>query len=179
MNTRTLIIACFCLMTIFAASDTRAQIVYKIPDGVFPMDWNKSGFKGHLFLEQKSPSGIFVAFPNDEENIDQLRERAAKFLAPMVSGGEKEGQTLTFDIKSISSHEGDVADAGKYYLFKNQTTSVQILFFERSTPAGNVLYGYFANRSNDGKPGKIWIGDDMKEPKIFKKFIESMNKAKK
>lgn len=152
-----------------------AQIVYKIPDGGFPMDWNKSGFKGMLFLEKDSPSGIFIAFPNQGETADELRDRSAKFIAPMVVTDTKGKENIPFEIKSIASHKGDIEDRGRYYFFKGDKSSVQILFFERNTPAAVVLYGYFAQKGNDEAKSKVWVGDDFKDPKLLKKFIGSFS----
>ena len=156
-------------------SFAHGQIVYKIPDGVFPMDWNKSGFKGTLMLEKDNPSGLFIAFPNQGESLDDLRERSAKFIAPMVVHDTKEKTSIPFEIKSIVSHEGDIADRGRYYFFKGEQSSVQIIFFERKTPAGAVLYGYFAAKGNDAKKSKIWVGDDLKDPKLLSKFIKTFD----
>lgn len=174
MNTR-IITATFFVLLLFLCNirQASAQIVYKIPDGGFPMDWNKSGFKGMLFLQKDSPSGIFIAFPNQDETSDALRERAAKFIAPMVVHDTKEKETIPFEMKSITSHKGDIEDRGRYYFFKGEKSSVQILFFERKTPAAVVLYGYFAQKGNEDTKSKVWVGDELKDPKILKKFIDS------
>lgn len=153
----------------------QGQIVYKIPGGVFPMDWNKSGFKGTLMLEKDSPSGIFIAFPNEGETPDDLRERAARFLAPMVVHDTKDKATIPFEVRSIPSHKGDLEDRGRYYFVKGEKSSAQILFFERKTPAAVVLYGYFASRSNDENKSKIWVDENLKTPKILSKFIGSFH----
>jgi hypothetical protein len=152
------------------ASFAPAQIIYKIPDGVFPMDWNKGGFKGMLCLQKGSPSGVFIAFPNEGETSDELRERVAKYVAPMVVGDAKDLAKIPFDVKTIASHKGDVEDRSRYYFFKGEKSSVQILFFERKTTAAVVLYGYFAQKGNDDTQSKIWVGDDLKDPKLLAKF---------
>lgn len=156
-----------------SALSADGQMVYKIPDGVFPLDWNKNGFKGYMYLEKNSPSGLFIAYPNDGESLDELRERAAKFIAPMVVSDSKDKDPLAFEIKPISSHKDDVSDRGRYYFFKGEKASVQILFFERKTPASNVLYGYFAQKKNEETKNKYWVGDDLKMPKLFNKFVGS------
>lgn len=156
-----------------SGSVAHGQIVYKIPDGVFPMDWSKNGFKGTLMLQKDSPSGIFIAFPNEGETSDDLRERAAKFIAPMVVHDTKDNAAIPFEVKPIPSHKGDLEDRGRYYFFKGEKGSLQILFFERKTPAAVVLYGYFAQRGNDEKKSKVWVGDDLKDPKLLAKFIDS------
>ena len=157
---------------IFLATSLNAfgQIVYKIPDGGFPMNWSESGFKGMLFLQKESPSGIFIAFPDEGETLDQLRERAAKFIAPMVVHDTKEMATIPFETKTIESAKNDVEGRGRYYFYKGQKSQIQILFFERKTPASNVLYGYFAQRGNEDSKSKTWVGEDMKRPKILNKF---------
>ena len=149
-----------------------AQIVYKIPDGVLTVDWTKSKFKGMMMLEKDNPSGLFIAYPDEGETIDQLRERAAGFIAPMVSDA-KNKESIPFEIKTIQSHSGDIDGRAKLYFFKGQKTSVQILFFERKTEDSIVLYGYFASKDNDKDKSKIWVGEDMKDPKLLSKFIKS------
>lgn len=162
------------ILFLISAASVQAQIVYKIPDGVFPMNWNESGFKGMLFLQKDSPSGLFIAFPENGKTSDALRERAAKFIAPMMAHDLKDKETMPFDIKPIRSHDGDIDGRGRYYFVKGEKSSVQILFFERQTPAATVLYGYFASRGNDETKSKIWVGDDLKEPKLFSKFIKTL-----
>ena len=127
--------------------DTRKEgsskgIVFRIPENVFPMDWNKSGFIGILMLEKDSPSGVFAVYPNnDGETIDQLRERAAKFIVPMFASEANDKKDLEFKKSTIPSHKGDLGDSGLYYLYENEKTLVQILFYQRQGDRKNMLYG--------------------------------------
>src|SRR5687768_2511648 len=131
---------------------TGKGIVFKIPENVFPVDWNKNGFIGMLLLEQDSPSGVFAVYPNNEgETIEALRERVAKFIVPMFAHEEKEKKEFTFKKTPVPNHKGDFGTAGLYYLYENEKTLVQILFYEREGDAKNMLYGYFAKKNKDAK----------------------------
>lgn len=167
------IVKVFALLVLLNGAAIYAQgIVFKIPDDVFPMDWNKSGFKGILMLQQDSPSGVFISSPNYGETIDQLRERAAKFIAPMVVHETKEMNPIPFEIKSITRNKGDSSD-GKYYLYKGEKSSAQILFYLREANGAMFLYGYFASKGNEEKKSSIWADDDGKGVKLLKKFVDS------
>ena len=149
-------------------------IVFKIPEDVFPMDWNKNGFKGMLMLRKDSPSGIFIAYPNDGENLAELRERAAKFIAPMfVSGENEKKKEIKFQKTPILVHKGDIDNSGLYYAYENEKSMTQILFYEREANGKKLIYGYFANKGKDdkAKSGKdLWADDQGLGIKIFEKF---------
>lgn len=138
------------------------------------MDWNKNGFRGILMLRQESPSGIFVAYPNDGEKIEDLRERAAQFIAPMFINDENEKKTTkTFQKSSIPVHQGDVDNSGLYYAYENEKSATQILFYEREANGVRLIYGYFANKSKDSKEKSskdIWADENGQGVKIFEKF---------
>ena len=147
-------------------------IVFKIPDNVFPMDWKKSSFKGILMLQKDSPSGAFISSPNDGETIEQLRERAAKFIVPMVVSETKDLKQIPFEIRPISKNKGD-RSGGQYYLYKGEKSSAQILFYEREANGTTFLYGYFASKEKDKKKSSLWADDDGKGVKLFEKFVRS------
>ena len=92
----------------------------------------------------------------------------------MVSDA-KAGDPIPFVITSIRSQKDDIEGRGRYYLYNGEKASMQILFFERQTPAAVVLYGYFAQKRNEDKKSKIWVGEDLKLPKILTKFVDSFH----
>lgn len=167
-----------CLI-VFVCSVSAAigQITFKVPEG-FPVDWKDNGFKGWLFLQKDSPSGLFIVNPDDGETVAQLRERAASKITSMFASEVKDLKSVPFEITAIASHPGDVENGSKQYLYKGDKEMVQILFFERATVTFSVVYGYFARRKNDESKSKIWVGEDMKKPKVFTKFVESLGKEK-
>lgn len=115
-------------------------------------------------LRKDSPSGIFVAYPNDGETLEKLRERAAKFIAPMFVHDENERKEIKFQTSPIPVHKGDVDNSGIYYSYENGKNMIQILFYERQANNNKVLYGYFANQDKDAKDKaskEIWA--DRKE----------------
>jgi hypothetical protein len=151
-------------------------IKYTTPKGVFPMDWNKSGFKGVLFLEKDSPSGLFIAFANDNETLADLRERAAKFIVPMFLRDKDEKNVPEFQKSSIPNHKGDTGESGHYYSYSNGKTIVQVLFYEREANGKSIIYGYFANNGINEKNSEIWADDKGQGVKIFEKFWSSLSK---
>jgi hypothetical protein len=161
--------------TVFSAADqsTKGGIVFKIPEDVFPMDWNKNNFKGILMLRKDSPSGIFIAYPNEGEKLEDLRERAAKFIAPMFVHDENKKKEIEFQKSPIPVHKGDIDNSGLYYSYENEKAMTQILFYERESNGRKVIYGYFANKNKDAKAKSvkdIWADDKGQGVKIFEKF---------
>ncbi len=165
-----LVFSCAAFVQTSFAQNRGGGVIFKIPDDVFPMDWNKSGFKGILMLRKDSPSGIFVGYPNEGETIEALRERAAKFILPMIVGRDKEKSEaeVKFQITSIPNHKGDSGSAGQYYSYKNEKSEAQILFYERAANGSTFIYGYFALK-NESMKG-IWADDKGQGVKIFEKF---------
>jgi hypothetical protein len=155
---------------------TGKGIVFKIPENVFPVDWNKSGFIGILMLEKDSPSGVFAVYPNNEgETIEALRERVAKFIVPMFAPGETEKKEFVFKKMPIPNHKGDFGTTGSYYLYESEKTLVQVLFYERQGDTKNMLYGYFAKRDKDSKKkdSAQWADEKGQGVKILDKFAKS------
>lgn len=160
------------------SSSGKTGVIFKIPDGVFPIDWNKNGFIGFLMLEKDSPSGLFVAYPNNGgETIESLRERIAKFVVPMFAHEEKEKKEFDFKKTSIPNHKGDLEDSDVYYLYENEKSMVQILFYERKGDVKNALYGYFSKKEKDagGKKSSSWADEKGQGVKILEKFSKSFN----
>ena len=162
----------------FVQTSNAQGVVFKVPEDVFPMDWNKNGgFKGILMLRKESPAGIFVAYPNDDETIDALRERAAKYIAPMVSDAESEKDGISFTKSSIPNHKGDAGNSAHYYLYTDDKTMVQILFYERVAKGKSLIYGYFASKDKTAKPESlkdVWADEKGQGVKIFEKFWKTI-----
>lgn len=151
----------------------KSGVIFKVPEDVFPMDWKKSGFKGMLMLRADSPSGIFACYPDDNEKIEDLRERAAKFIAPMFIRDEKEKKEITFQKSPIPNHKGDSGDSALYYSYTNEKSVIQILFYERVANDTKFIYGYFAMKNKDAKDKSvkdIWADDKGQGVEIFEKF---------
>lgn len=170
--------ALFVFLLILAVQSAQAQnggVVFKIPDDVFPMDWNKSGFRGMLMLRKDSPSGIFIAYPNDGEKIEDLKARAVKFIAPMVIADDNGGKDFKLDKTSLAGREGDAADA-EYHSYANQNSMAQVIVYERVANGKNFIYGYFAMKSKtaDPKKVKIWADEKGEGVKIFEKFWKNI-----
>lgn len=172
------IIFVFVVILFVQASFAEAQsggVIFKIPDDVFPMDWNKSGFKGFLMLRKDSPSGVFIAYPNDNENLEDLKARAVKFIAPMVIKDDNGGADFKLEKKSILKREGDSSDAF-YHSYANKALMVQVIVYERVINEKPFIYGYFAAKDKDADPKKIkiWADEKGQGVKIFEKFWKSI-----
>ena len=154
--------------------------VFKIPEGVLPVDWNKNGFKGMLMLDADAPAGIFISYPNEDEGIEALKIRVLKSIFPMVrpSGAEDTygDDESKWKIKDIPTRKGDIS--AKYYLLEDDKQMTQILLYERETGDGlKYIYGYFAKREKDDKSSdKIWADENGKGAKKFEKFWKSFPK---
>jgi hypothetical protein len=167
-------------LTAFAQTATTPQpggVIFKIPDDVFPMDWQKSGFKGILMLRKESPSGIFICYPNEGEEIAALKERTVKFIAPMFVGDEEEKKGIDFQKSPVPNHPGDAGETGTYYLYTSEKNTVQILLYDRIANGNSLIYGYFAMKNKTAKPGSvkdIWADDKGQGIKIFEKFRKTL-----
>jgi hypothetical protein len=175
---RSLKISVFLLFLSCAAltQSVAAQVVFKIPDGVFPIDWKKNGgFKGVLMLRQDSPSGVFVTYPNDGETIEALKKRTVEYIAPMFIHGEEEKKKISFQTSSIPNHKGDAGDAATYYAYANDKTMIQILVYDRIANGGDLIYGYFAMKDKTAKPDKkLWADEKGQGVKFFDKFWKTI-----
>lgn len=174
---RILTIFCFMLLLSLAvcAQTGKKGVVFKIPEDVFPMDWNKSGFKGILMLRKDSASGLFVGYPNENEKIEDFRERAAKFLVPMFIHDKDKVGEMKWQKSPIPIHRGDVEGSGFYYSYSNEKSVVQVLFYERESSGSRLLYGYFSSKGINDKPSNIWADDKGQGVKIFEKFWKTFS----
>lgn len=167
-------------LTILFVQASHAQsksggVVFKIPEDVLPVDWNKNGFKGILMLRKDSPSGIFIGYPNDGEKMEDLKERAAKFAAPMVISDDNGGKEFKLEKTSIAKREGDSTDA-VYYSYANKKSMAQVIIYERVANGKPFIYGYFAFKdvNEDAKKSKIWADEKGQGIKVFEKFWKSI-----
>lgn len=152
-------------------------VVFKIPDGVFPVEWRKSGFNGILMLRQDSPSGLFVVYPDDNETMEQLRIRVSKYVVPMFVHDKASAAKLEPARSSIPNHTGDSGDTGLYYLYATEKSQLQILFYERVANGKNFLYGYFANKQSDTKDKaeiRAWADEKGQGVKVFEAFRKTI-----
>lgn len=163
------------LVHVSYAQSQNGRVFFKIPEGVLPMDWNKSGFRGILMLRKDSPSGFFIAYPNDGEKIEDLKERAVKFVAPTVISDDDGGKDFKLEKTSIPKREGDSNEAF-YYSFANKKSMAQVILYERITNGKPFIYGYFAmkDKDADSKKVKSWADENGQGVKIFEKFWKSI-----
>lgn len=161
----------------FAHAQASKGVVFKVPDGVFPVDWNKNGFKGLLMLRRESPSGVFVCYPNDGETLDALKARAVKFIAPMFIGDEEEKKTVSFQTFPIPNHTAETGNTATYYAYSGEKNMIQILVYDRVAKGNNLVYGYFAMKDKTAKPSSVkglWADDRGSGVKFFDKFWKTI-----
>lgn len=134
-----------------AAKKAGQGVTFKIPDGMMPMQW--SNFKGLLMLNGKSPAGIFISYPNENEAIEDLKTRAREFILPMFAHDKKEAKDkdIAWQIKDIPAHAGDREGAAKMYLYQGEKQSVQISIYEREWNGLQFIYGYFSMKTAGGQ----------------------------
>jgi hypothetical protein len=138
------------------AQDKNVGLSFKVPDGY--MQAPLSNFRGMLMLDPKKPAGMFVIYPNDNETTDALRQRILAFVGPMFIHDEK-GKTetaITWDTRTLPSHEGDGAGKAVANIYNAATAETQVAIYKRAYGGQPALYGYFAMRHKSGK------GDDGK-----------------
>jgi len=178
MKTKILPILILFLFIYFGAAvpNTSAQIIYKIPDGVMPMDWKD--FKGMLMLGGKQPWGIFVAYPNDGESLDELKTRAGKTIAKMFVHDEAKVDKVEWKTITVAANKGDASDTALQKLYESDTETLQLTFFERQGAGPKLLYGYFARKSKTSKDkddSADFLGEKGKGNKSFTAFWKSFS----
>ena len=155
----------------------RNGVVFKIPDDVFPIDFKKSGFTGILMLRKDGPSGLFVAYPNEGESLEHLRDRLGTFIAPMFVHDKGEAGKLEPKIATVPVHSGDVEGTGSYYLYSGNKEQVQVLFYQRVANGSPLLYGYFSKKNIDTKEKdelKAWADENGQGVSFFEKFWKTI-----
>lgn len=136
---RKLPIAVLLLLLLYLASPAQ---VFKAPKDVFPLDAEKTGFHGMIMLRKDKPSGLFIVYPKENETMDQVRERLAKYVVPMfLHGTDPLPQPQT---SSIPGHKGDASDSGISASYMVERSQVRVLYYERRIQDKTYTYGYFA-----------------------------------
>ena len=152
----------------------KGGVIFDIPKDVFPIDWKKNGFKGILMLRKASSSGIFIAYPDDGEKMEDFKQRAAKSIAPMVIQDDNGGKNFKLEKTSFTKRENDSADA-VYYSYANQKSMAQVIVYERIVGGKSFIYGYFASRGKDENAKEnIWADEKGLGVKFFEKFWKSI-----
>ncbi|MCU0239204.1 MAG: hypothetical protein MUC29_07160 [Pyrinomonadaceae bacterium] len=151
-------------------------VTFKIPEGVIPMDWNKNGFKGLLLLAKKDPTGIFLAYPNDNENIEDLKSRVKKTIVPMFIHDDKNVEKSEWKSLEMPLRQGD--KNATYWLYQSEN-QIQILLYEKEWQGLTLIYGYFAMKSKNASEKdlkKIWANEKGEGVKLFDKFLKDFAK---
>jgi hypothetical protein len=157
--------------------ETGKGIVFKIPEGVMPLDWKKNSFKGLLMLAKEDPTGVFITSPNDGETVENITNRIKKWIVPVFGNKEKDPEQFQFTTTDLPIHQGD--KAAKMYLYEADKQQVQILIYERETNGSTFLYGYFAMKNDKTKSKdlkRIWANDKGEGIKVFDAFWKSFPK---
>lgn len=147
-------------------------VTFKIPEKVMPMkDWKD--FKGLLMLSAEGPSGLFISYPNENEEISDLKIRAEKFIARMFVHDDKKVDEIVWQIKSVPSHKGDKGDSAIMKTYEGDDQSIQITTYEREWNGLTFVYGYFARKSKTSKDKKnstVFLDEKGNGAKVFDKF---------
>jgi len=151
-------------------------VTFKIPGKFMPIEWKS--FKGLLMLDPKMPAGIFIAYPNENEAIEDLKARAREVVLPMFAHDKKDAKDkdINWQIKDIPAHPGDKSGgAAKTYLYQGEKQWIQINIYERQSNGLDFIYGYFSmktvGREKDAK--KTWADDKGQGIKAFEDFWKS------
>lgn len=180
----------FCLAFCFAASgqtepktsETKKEsqkkagnsITFKIPDNVMPMKW--ADFKGMLMLDPKRPMGIFIAYPDENEPLDKLKERAGKAIAKMFLHDDKKVEAVVWQTKTVPVHQGDKENSAVMKIYDDEKQTIQITAYERQSGDSTAVYGYFARKSKTSKDkddNGDFLDDQGKGSKRFDQFWKS------
>jgi hypothetical protein len=158
-----------------AGKTSQGGAVFKIPKGYMSADF--ATFKGVLIIDPKKPAGMFVAYPNDGETTDSLRQRARAAIVKMFIHNKDVPETA-WQIKSLPSHAGD--STASVATYANGEDEVQVATYERTEGSYLLVYGYFAMRqiSGKGENGRF-LDEQGQGVKDFDKLWQSFGGKKK
>jgi hypothetical protein len=164
------------LLALFVYIATPAQ-VFKVPKDVFTLDSTKTGFHGMFMLHKDKPIGVFIAYPDKDETMEQVRARIATYIVPMffhVKEGEKfslpEAQT-----SQLPGHDGDAGTAGLSNLFSSEVGQIGMVFYVRDGGGRLYTYGYFSYVKKGDKPeDKYWGDQKGNGSKLFEEFRKTL-----
>jgi hypothetical protein len=141
----------------------------KSPDDYFPANFSKHA--GKLLLNTNGPSGMFVGYPADGQDmptfIDEMKATVRRVFFHDVSENVWYSQ-------SLSGHTG-VEEKANLFMAFDATREVQLAFYER--PEG-FAYGYFAMRHTNGDkrwPEGQFIDSLGAGVKAFDAFVDSIS----
>ena len=141
----------------------------KSPDGYFPANFSKHA--GKLLLKTNGPSGMFVGYPADGQDmaafIDEMKATVRQMLIHDVT-------EIAWYSQSLSAHTG-IEEKPNLFMAFDATREVQLAFYER--PEG-FAYGYFAMRHTNGDkrcPEGQFIDSFGAGVKAFDAFVDSIS----
>jgi hypothetical protein len=127
--------------TVNQRSQDNQPISSKSPDGYFPANFSKHA--GKLLLKTNAPSGMFVGYSADGQNMAAFIEEMEATVRQMLLHDVAE---TTWYSQSLSAHTG-VEEKANLFMAFDATREVQLAFYEQ--PQG-IAYGYFAMRHTNG-----------------------------
>ena len=157
-------------------AQSKGAAIFKVPDGY--MQAPMGDLRGMFALDPKKPAGMFVSYPNDNENTFALRQRILRLVLPMFIHAEKGSETATtWETTPLPSHPNDGDGKAEANIYRGAKEEVQVVIYECSTSPAPFLYGYFAMRhtSPKGDDGKF-LDESGKGVKSFDKLWQSFPK---
>lgn len=159
-----------------AGQTSEGGAVFKIPKGYMPAPF--ADFKGMMMLDPKKPAGMFVAYPNEGETTDSLRQRARAAIVKMFIHN-KELPDTAWQQKPLPQHTGD-SGAATVAAYSEGEIEMQIATYERIENSNLLVYGYFAMRHKSGKGDNgRFLDEQGKGVKDFEKLWQSFGGQKK
>lgn len=166
--------------TVMAQSTEEAVpggVVFQFPDG---HGRNRPpGFNG-MFMVARTPSGMFVIYPDNNETTEALRQRVLRLVVRMFFHNDKGRANLdiTWNERPMLAHPDDGDGQASAYLYLGFTQQVQVVIYERTTGPRPFLYGYFAMRSkSDGCPDGEFLDEQGQGVKAFDDLWKSFSQV--
>lgn len=116
----------------------KKPVTFKTPSGYMAVDF--PGHLGKLMLAPKQPGGMFVAYPNDGQDMASFMDEVKQMVVKMFIRDLKNPEWAS---ASLPSHKGFDSEVGYLLATSDEKMEVQLVFYSR--PEG-VAYGYFAMR---------------------------------
>ena len=127
--------------TVFVYAQNKEPIVFKAPNGFFPVEFAKH--VGKLFLNPKTPAGMFVGYPADGQDMDGFKKEMQETVTKMFLHDAKD---VAWTSVVLPPHKG-VEESGTLFSAADDKMEVQLAFYVRSE---GVAYGYYGMRHKKG-----------------------------
>lgn len=145
----------------------------RLPDGHMPAPFPEKRV-GRLLLNEKRPAGMYVAYPDAGESVEEFNAVLKAIVAGMFIHDPK--TPVNWTQSPLPPHKGAENGTATLFVASDGKTEIQLAAYARTFGETVIAYGYYAMRhkAGAGQADGFFLDGSGNGVKEFDKFAQSL-----